>query len=420
MQAWFGAGNVNVSQTVSGNQTLFWLTFVGQDAGTSMAPVQLGALTGASYSEACTIAFPYQPFAGSWTISYNNGTTTQTTGTLAASATPTQVASALNGLSNLGTGAVSVTTSGNAYTYAITFNAGYFTNLGNFVVNTSSLEPTLIPTISVTTGSGSAINVLGSAGTNSVQQITLDNSVTGFEIAYDSLVTGSVANNTANPTTTAAAIQAALGALSGIGVNNVAAIASSTTSSQTVYTVSFQNMLGGANIGQIGLTAITGAYVRQYRRDDPCLLGGGRPAHRELDDHLQQRDHGSMAAIASRRPAAATEAASLQNALNSLGSIGGEGGSVSVTTVGNAWTYKITFNGDLAKTGLPLIVNINNLTGTSQRVAVATRRGHHQCRQRHFRGAVRRLADHDQRRRHPRPGQPDRSGRRRRRLAATL
>ena len=287
LQAWFGAGNVNVSQTVSGNQTLFLLTFVGQDAGTSMAPVQLGALTGASYSEACTIAFPYQPFAGSWTISYNNGTTTQTTGTLAASATPTQVASALNGLSNLGTGAVSVTTSGNAYTYAITFNAGYSTNLGNFVVNTSSLEPTLIPTISVTTGSGSAINVLGSAGTNSVQQITLDNSVTGFEIAYDSLVTGSVANNTANPTTTAAAIQAALGALSGIGVNNVVAIASSTTSSQTVYTVSFKNMLGGANIGQIGLTAITGATYANTVETITQPPRGGRPAQRQLDDHLQ-------------------------------------------------------------------------------------------------------------------------------------
>ena len=101
MNTWFGTGNVIVSDTTAGTgtaannlQSVFYLTFVGQDAGTSVAPVQLGTITGASYSEVCKIAFPYQPFAGSWTITLDGQTTT----TLAPSATPTQVATRLERL----------------------------------------------------------------------------------------------------------------------------------------------------------------------------------------------------------------------------------------------------------------------------------------------------------------------------------
>ena len=77
LQTWFGAGNVLVTGTLSGTgatsgtQSQFLVTFVGQDAGTSVAPVQSTTLTGTNTTEACTIAFPYQSFAGSWTISYN-------------------------------------------------------------------------------------------------------------------------------------------------------------------------------------------------------------------------------------------------------------------------------------------------------------------------------------------------------------
>ena len=105
-----------------------------------------------------------------------------------------------------------MTTSGNSYTYVVTFNSGTASiNPGGFQVNTAGLTPTLIPTITMTTGSGSGIETLGTSGTNSSKKITLDNSVTSFAVTYDSQTTATVANNTASPSTTASAIQAALG-----------------------------------------------------------------------------------------------------------------------------------------------------------------------------------------------------------------
>ena len=126
-------------------------------------PVQIGGLNAVQQ-----IAFPSQPSGGTWTLSLTVGGTTYTSGTLSPTAAAGDVQSALNSLlAGIGVpysgGSVNVTTSGNAYTYLVTFNGG-------------TLQAADVPTLSFSGSGGIATatvltTVEGGQGLNEANQM---------------------------------------------------------------------------------------------------------------------------------------------------------------------------------------------------------------------------------------------------------
>ena len=118
-------------------------------------------------------------------------------------------------------------------------------------------------------------------------------------------------------------------------------------------------MLGAANLGQIGLASITGA---TNATTVETIQLPGSPTGGSWTITYNGVTTGTMAATAS--------AATVQLSLNALGSVLGNSANPVVTVTGTSPTYTVTFSAGspLAKTGLPLIVNLNNLTGTGEPV----------------------------------------------------
>ena len=334
-----------LSPTESGNNVAFLSEVLIQPPGTPTNP---------TYSQVSQIAFPYQPFAGNWTISLDG----QTTGTLPPNATATQVQTALNNLTVVqntnGSGAVTVTTTTNAYTYSITFNTT------DAWVGRQLQRQHLGPQPDLAAGhqrhqrrrlghqrAGHFRHQLGAADHPRQQRHRLPDRLRQPVQRHGG-------QHHRQPHDHRRRDPGGLGAIPGIGINDVTVTATSTTASQTIYTVTFKNMLGAANLGQIGLTNVTGAtYASTVETIQ--LPGVAGPTAGSWTITYNQVTTPTMANNAT--------AAQVQSSLQSLGSIGGEGGSVSVTTSGNAWTYQVTFTGtSLAPTGMPLVVNINNLT----------------------------------------------------------
>src|SRR5262249_31428910 len=107
----------------------------------------------------------------------------------------------------------------------------------------------------------------GKAAVNEVQTITITATGGTFTITFNGATTG-----TLNWNDTAAAVQTALEGLSSIGTGNV-----SVSLNSKVYTVTFQNGLGGQNVNQMTTdsSALTGgtATVNTTTQGDPASSG---------------------------------------------------------------------------------------------------------------------------------------------------
>lgn len=244
-----GAGNVAVVLTTDTNDSIYTCEFDGALAGTnipelyvilaSTKPVirttQAGSI---SQNEIQTITMDNSAaFSGSasgttYTLTYAG----QTTGTIDTNATIATVEAALEALSNIAS--VSVTRSGQNYVVEFTGVDG-LANLPQMSASvysgSASASITIEPTVTLA-GSGAAVN--------EVQVITISGSPTGgtFTLTFDGQTTGTIAYNAS-----AATVDAALEALSNIGVADVAV----TGDAGGPWTVTFGTALAGTNVAEM-------------------------------------------------------------------------------------------------------------------------------------------------------------------------
>lgn len=173
--------------------------------------------------------------SGTWTISYAG----QTTAALGLAATADDVEAALEALSNIGTGNIAVTKTEtvSTSTYYLTFQGDLAgTNVAEVTATTTGLGGRVVG-VSVT--QASAVN------TNEVQTVTIDNITPSggtFTLSYGGQTTSALAYNAS-----AAAVQAALIALSSVGPTDVAV----TGTTLGTWVVTFQNSLGNQDVAKI-------------------------------------------------------------------------------------------------------------------------------------------------------------------------
>ncbi|WP_339730088.1 hypothetical protein [uncultured Gimesia sp.] len=194
-------------------------------ARTAGKPFIVTFVLGAGTNEIQTVTLGNAPSGGTFTLTYAG----QTTGNIAYNASAATVDSALETLSNIGSGDVTVTGSdGGPWTVEFT-GALAAANVADLTADASGLT-----------------------GTNEQQAVTL-NSATGgtFTLIYAGQTTGNIAYNAS-----AATVETALEALSNIGSGNVSVAGSD----GGPYTITFIGTLGSTNVNLITLngTNLTG------------------------------------------------------------------------------------------------------------------------------------------------------------------
>ncbi len=328
-------GNGNVAVTLAGNT--YTVTFQGTLANENVSALAIDGTNlkvnpsasvavqtpGGSQSEVQTLTV--LAGGGTFTLSFNGQTTTA----LAFNAAASDVQNALTALSNIGTGNVAVTLTGNTYT--ITFQ-GTLANqsLALLTVNTANLTgPT--PTVTATT------QTAGGNMQNNVQQVT----VTAAGGGTYTLTFQANANDT--PQTTAAiaynasatAVQNALAALSNVGSGNV-----TVTQAGNVYTITFQGTLGNQNL--LPLTATTTALL-PVTGTPTVAVTPSTSSPTSVDTVTVQASGGTFTLTFGNQTTApipvGSAASALQSALQGLSSVGAS--NVTVTLTGNAYT--VTF-----------------------------------------------------------------------------
>jgi len=199
---------VSASDNLDGTITL--------TADTPGVPFIVTTLIGTATNEKQVITLGGSPTGGTFTLTYSG----QTTGNIAYNASASAVDTALEALSNIGTGDVAVTGS----------NGGPYT-----VEFTGALAATDVALLTA--------NASGLIGTNEEQIISLG-TVTGgtFTLTFDGQTTGNIAYNA-----DAATVEAALEALSNIGAGE----ATTTGSAGGPWTVTFSGALAGTDVATI-------------------------------------------------------------------------------------------------------------------------------------------------------------------------
>lgn len=191
--------------------------------------------TNTTVNERQAITFDYLPSGGTWTLTFKS----QTTAALAYNISAVDLQTALEALSNIGVGdvdVISTTTPSGVIVWTVNYTGAL----------AAKDQPDLLIDTSGLTG-GPAVVVQtqqGGEGDNEVKLITFINSPTGgtFKLSFDGQTTSNIAYNA-----TASIIQAALEALSSIGVGNVGV----TGNIGGPFTVTFIGDLRGTNVGTL-------------------------------------------------------------------------------------------------------------------------------------------------------------------------
>jgi hypothetical protein len=213
----------------------------GLTGGATPAPSVAPTTAGALVSDVQTISVSGTPTAGTFQLAFGG----QTTAPVPFNATAAQIATTLAGLSNVG--ADGVVCSGGPLPDAnvtVTF-AGPLSVGAQPVIKavgstlTGAGSPTVVPAHTVTGAVGAAVQTLLVTGTPTGG---------GFALSFGPQTTGSIPFNA-----TAAAVQTALTALSGIGAGNVVCVGGPLP--DTAVTITFAGSLAPAPQPQIGVPA---------------------------------------------------------------------------------------------------------------------------------------------------------------------
>jgi autotransporter-associated beta strand protein len=262
-----GAGNVVVSGSAfAGFQVVFTGIFAGLNQPelvvdtsaltptTSVAtPMELvaGGLVYAKANEVQILNFsPTVPTGGNYTLTFDpdgaGGVAAQTTGNIAWNASASTVQSAIQGLTTIGSGNVSVTGAFNNGGFILTYTGAMAaTDILDtaWTVNTAGL----LPTAATITGAASVATQGGSALYNETQTVWFNAPPTTgtYSLSFSNVTTSSL-----NYNATATEVQTALEHLSTIGTGNVAVVGNGNTG----FVVTFLNALGSQDVTNSGVT----------------------------------------------------------------------------------------------------------------------------------------------------------------------
>lgn len=225
--------NIGVTGALS---AFMYNTETGQGIGASgdlVTQTQQGANT--TVNERQAITFDYLPSGGTWTLTFKS----QTTAALAYNISAVDLQTALEALSNIGVGdvdVISTTTPSGVIVWTVSYTGA---------LAAKDQPDLLIDTSGLTGGPAVVVQIQqGGEGDNEVKLITFINAPTGgtFKLSFDGQTTSNIAYNA-----TASTIQAALEALSSIGVGNVGV----TGNIGGPFTVIFIGDLRGTNVGTL-------------------------------------------------------------------------------------------------------------------------------------------------------------------------
>lgn len=310
--------------------------------------------------------------SGTWTVTFEGSTTSALAWNIDA---PT-LQSALEALSTIGTGNISVTqTAAPATGSTATSNIFHITfqgalagqNVPQATVNAfgpPGLSFTPISDSFVLGNDYSTIQNGSSAGQDEVQKITLTNSPSGgtFTLTFGANTTTAIAYNA--PATGAGSVQAALGALASIGGTGNVGV---TGSNGGPWTVTFQGTLADAAQALItgSGTSLTGDVVNIAE-----TIHGNAGTSQVETVTLVNTASGSFTLSFNGQTTAAiaynASAATIQTDLQALSSIGS--GNVAVSGSFPSWI--VTFQGTLATTPLPAMAgSAANLVGVIESAA---------------------------------------------------
>lgn len=257
-----GAGDVTITGNAGGPWTVeFTAALAGVNvplltgSGASLtggATVTVATTTqgAAGTNEVQRLRYTQAVYSGNWKVFFGG----QGTAFLAPDATAAQVQAALEALSTIGAGNVSVVKEGDLTDDFHDYHVTFVGTLGN--TNVAALVPYGSTIAVTTTTEGSA------AATNEVQTITVNSAPTGgtFTVTFSGQTTAANAYNVA-----AATLQTNLEALSTVGVGNIAVTraGSGTLASPYVYTCTFQGTLAGVDVSAMTASAasLTGSAV---------------------------------------------------------------------------------------------------------------------------------------------------------------
>ena len=201
-----------------------------------------------------------------FTLSLGVGTTT---GTILTTATAADVQTALEALPSIGAPNVAVTDGPAPATWTITFQ-GALAGINVDSITTDSADLTIATTTD------------GKAGVPAVPAVNEVQDISGTPNADFSIQFGSETTVTLAPNASSAAVQAALGALPGIGVGNVS-VADGTA--PITWTITFQGALAGIDVAEVTIVAGTSA-ITGLTLATPTAGSGGVvncvPAHKTL------------------------------------------------------------------------------------------------------------------------------------------
>lgn len=361
LRAITGLEDVDVTSTGTSPNYVHTVTFtrLGGNVGEF---TNTNRMTGAtSVNEKQRITISGRPDGGSFTLTYAG----QTTAAIAYDASAATIESALEALSNIdamtGTGGPMPNS-----TADMEFGGSLAgTDVAPMTINTGSLTKTA-PSVTVTTTTAG-----GAGGVNEVQTITANGVPNGgtWTITWGDQTTSALAS-TAN----AAAVQAALEALSNIGSGDVAVTGGALGVS--AFTVTFQGALGSAN--QPAMTVDESSLLGPNVTVSVATLTSGSPSQSEVQQfQLYGTPSGGTFTLSydgQTTSAIAYDAstATIDAALEALSNIGA--GDVTVgggPLPGSAIT--VTFGGAMANTALnEMTINGGSLTGGSISVSMST------------------------------------------------
>ncbi len=294
--------------------------------------------------------------AGTFTLTFAG----QTTSALPFNATPAQVQAALQALSSIGTGNVTVVnpaipdftsttglTSSNGLYLATFTGALAGRNLNQLTINSSLTIPAGGTPNYNFAEVGTIQDGAGANTGNNVQFVSTGGATGGtFTLTYNGQTTNPIAAGA-----TPAQVQSALAALTFIGTGNVAVSAGPAGTSGT-YTVVFQGTLAGA--AQPALT-ITSSLSGATTTINTGILapGGGWDTNQQPNSGLTTGTY--TLTVNGSSPITVPFNASAQQLQSLLESVVGQG-NVIVTETTTAGVYDVTFQGVYAGTNVPLMV----------------------------------------------------------------
>ncbi len=192
------------------------------------------------------------PTAGTFTLSFGG----ETTGLLASNASAAEIEAALEGLNSIGSGNVNVVASGSDFD--ITFQGKLAARdvtalVGDFTALTGGGAASVMETTAGSAGQDTVGNLLttinaafGGAAADESQRLSLGGATAGtFSLSFGGQTAAGL-----NFNDSAATIQTALEGLSTIGAGNVGV-----TQVGSAFEVTFEGMLSGINVAQLGLDA---------------------------------------------------------------------------------------------------------------------------------------------------------------------